>query len=86
MKRSLRPSYFRYFHRGQNEKPSDGNYLIRRPKKVKLAEHDKLLKKFRHNEALVASLRGMNPENAVAVMEELVARKKLIKCVSNLET
>ncbi|XP_059660556.1 protein SLOW WALKER 1 [Cornus florida] len=85
-KRVLRPSYFRYFHRGQNEKPSKGDYLIMRPKKVKLAEHDKLLKKFRHKEALVSALRGKNPENVVAVMEELVARKKLMRCVSNLDT
>ncbi|KAL4588223.1 hypothetical protein LXL04_001105 [Taraxacum kok-saghyz] len=32
-KRILRPSYFRYFRRGQNEKPSKGDYLIMRPKK-----------------------------------------------------
>uniref|UniRef100_A0A5B7BUV0 U3 small nucleolar RNA-associated protein 15 C-terminal domain-containing protein n=1 Tax=Davidia involucrata TaxID=16924 RepID=A0A5B7BUV0_DAVIN len=85
-KRVLRPSYFRYFHRGQNEKPSEGDYLITKPKKVKLAEHDKLLNKFRHKEALVSALSGKNPENVVAVMEELVARKKLLKCVSNLDT
>ena len=42
----LRPSYFIYFHRGQGE----------RPKKVKLAEHDKLLKNFRHKEASVSVL------------------------------
>ncbi|KAI3460848.1 hypothetical protein Pfo_017511 [Paulownia fortunei] len=82
----LRPSYFRYFHRGQNQKPSEGDYLIKRPKKVKFAEYDKLLKKFRHKEALVAALNGKNPENVVAVMEELVARKKLLKCISNLDT
>ncbi|KAH6796524.1 transducin family protein / WD-40 repeat family protein [Perilla frutescens var. hirtella] len=82
----LRPSYFRYFQRGQNLKPSDGDYLIKRPKKVKLAEFDKLLKKFRHKEALVAALKRRNPENVVAVMEELVARKKLMRCISNLDT
>ncbi|KAL6502830.1 hypothetical protein OROHE_023998 [Orobanche hederae] len=82
----LRPSYFRYFHRGQNVKPSEGDFLIERPKKVKVAEHDKLLKKFRHKEALVASLSKKNPENIVAVVEELVARKKLLKCVLNLDS
>ncbi|KAL1559695.1 protein SLOW WALKER 1-like [Salvia divinorum] len=81
----LRPSYFRYFQRGQNLKPSEGDYLIKRPKKVKMAEFDKLLKKFRHREALVAALNKRNPESVVAVMEELVARKKLMKCVSNLD-
>ncbi|KAI3449563.1 hypothetical protein Pfo_006228 [Paulownia fortunei] len=85
-RRVLRPSYFRYFHRGQNVKPLAGDYLIKRPKKVKLAEYDKLLKKFRHKEALVTVLNGKNPENVVAVMEELVSRRMLLKCVSNLDT
>ncbi|KAJ8547469.1 hypothetical protein K7X08_011055 [Anisodus acutangulus] len=85
-RRVLRPSYFRYFQRGQNEKPSEWDYLIKKPKKIKVAEHDMLLKKFMHKEALLASLNGKNPENVVAVMEELVARKKLLRCVSNLET
>lgn len=83
--RVLRPSYFRYFSRGQNEKAAEGDYAIMKPKKMKLAEHDKLLKKFRHKDALMAALAGKNPGNVVAVMEELVARKKLVKCVSNLE-
>ena len=52
---------------------------------MKLAEHDKLLKKFRHKEALVSVLGNKNPENVVAVMEELVARRKLLKCVENLD-
>ncbi|XP_047155943.1 protein SLOW WALKER 1 [Vigna umbellata] len=80
----LRPSHFRYFQRGQGEKPSAGDYLVMKPKKVKLAEHDKLLNKFEHAEALVSVLESKNPENVLAVMEELVARKKLLKCVSNL--
>ncbi|XP_057537809.1 protein SLOW WALKER 1 [Amaranthus tricolor] len=84
-KRVLKPSSFRYFHRGQSEKPKGGEYLILKPKKVKLAEHDKLLKKFRHKDAFVAVLQRKNPENVVAVMEELIARKKLFKCVSNLD-
>uniref|UniRef100_A0A2P2NFV2 U3 small nucleolar RNA-associated protein 15 C-terminal domain-containing protein n=1 Tax=Rhizophora mucronata TaxID=61149 RepID=A0A2P2NFV2_RHIMU len=84
-RQTLRPNYFRYFYRGQGEKPSEGDYLIMRPKKVKLAEHDKLLKKFRHKESFVSVLSGKNPEDVVAVMEELVARRKLLKCVSNLD-
>jgi len=84
-RRVMRPSYFRYFHRGQGEKPKEGDYLVMRPKKAKLAEHDKLLKKFRHKEALVSVLGSKNPENVVAVMEELVARRKLLKCVDNFD-
>ncbi|XP_061372052.1 protein SLOW WALKER 1-like [Gastrolobium bilobum] len=81
----FRPSHFRYFQRGQGEKPSEGDYLVMRPKKVKLAEHDKLLNKFRHGEALVSVLESKNPGNVLAVMEELVARKKLLRCVSDLD-
>lgn len=84
-KRPLRPSFFRYFHRGQNEKPKPGDFLVLKPKKVKLAEHDKYLRKFQHKKALVSVLRKKNPENSVAVMEELVARRSLIKCISVLE-
>ncbi|KAL9249459.1 LRR receptor-like serine/threonine-protein kinase ERECTA-like protein [Drosera capensis] len=84
-KRVLRPKNFRYFRRGQNEKPWEGDLLIAKPKNVKLAEHDKLLKKFRHKDAFVASLKKKNPEHVVAMMEELVARKKLIRCVTTLE-
>ncbi|TQD90039.1 hypothetical protein C1H46_024443 [Malus baccata] len=84
--RVLRPSNFRYFHRGQGEKPSERDYVVMRPKKVKLAEYDKLLKKFRHKDAMVSVLRSKNPENVVAVMEELVARNKLLKCVLNLDS
>lgn len=81
----LRPSNFRYFHRGQSEKPSEDDYLVKEPKKLKLLEHDMLLKKFRHKEALVSALSGNNPGHVVAVVEELVARKNLLKCVSNLD-
>lgn len=85
-RRALRPSYFRYFQRGQGEKPSEGDYLVTKQKVAKLAEHDKLLKKFRHKQALVSALGSNNPANVVAVMEELVARKKLLKCVENLDS
>ncbi|XP_054799896.1 protein SLOW WALKER 1 isoform X2 [Prosopis cineraria] len=81
----LRPSYYRYFQRGQGEKPSEGDYLVMKPKRAKLTEHDKLLKKFRHREALVSVLGSKNPENVVAVMEELVARRKLVTCITNLD-
>ncbi|KAF8074375.1 hypothetical protein N665_1107s0014 [Sinapis alba] len=85
-RRALRPSYFRYFQRGQSEKPSKEDYLVKERKGVKLTRHDKLLKKFRHKEALVSVLEEKKPANvAAAVMEELVARRKMIKCVSNME-
>ncbi|XP_072976239.1 protein SLOW WALKER 1 [Typha angustifolia] len=84
-KKVLRPTNYRYFHRGQNEKPGESDFLVKRPRKVKLAEHDKLLKKFMHKDALIAALNKKNPNSIVAVMEELVARRKLIRCVENLD-
>lgn len=84
-KRVLRPSYYRYFHRGQSEKPSENDYLVNKPKKVKLSKSDMLLKKFRHKDALVAALNTKRAASIVAVMEELVARKKLLICISNLD-
>ncbi|CAI8603829.1 unnamed protein product [Vicia faba] len=84
-KKVLKSNYYRYFQRGQGEKPSEGDYLVMKPKKVKLTTHDKLLNKFRHGEALVCVLEGKNPGYVVAVMEELVSRKKLLRCVSDLD-
>ncbi|PUZ69137.1 hypothetical protein GQ55_2G085900 [Panicum hallii var. hallii] len=82
----LRPNYYRYFLRGQNEKAKEGDFVIEKPKKVKVAEHDKLLRKFRHKDALVSALVKNNPRSAVSVMEELVARRKLVRCIGNLDT
>ncbi|CAA7021583.1 unnamed protein product [Microthlaspi erraticum] len=84
-RRALRPSNFRYFQRGQTEKPSEDDFLVKGKKRVKLTRHDKLLKKFRHKEALVSVLGEKKPASVVAVMEELVARRKLVKCVANME-
>ena len=81
----LRPTNSRYFRRGQNEKPLRSDFVVKRPAKVKLAEHDRLLKKFQHKDALVSALDRKNPNGIVAVVEELVARKKLLKCVVNLD-
>ncbi|CAL5079295.1 unnamed protein product [Urochloa decumbens] len=81
----LRPNYYRYFLRGQNEKAKEGDFVIEKPKKVKIAEHDKLLRKFTHKGALVSALARNNPRSAVAVMEELVARRKLVRSIGNLD-
>ena len=68
-KKAVRPSHFRYFHRGQGTKPSEGDFLVMKPKKKKWAKHDTLLNKFEHGEALVSVLGTMNPGHVVAVME-----------------
>ncbi|KAL5706125.1 hypothetical protein ACHQM5_024333 [Ranunculus cassubicifolius] len=83
-KQVMRRTQFRYFQRGQSEKPSKVDNVIERQLKPKLAQHDKLLKSFHHREALVCVLGKKNPRNVMAVLEELVARRKLLKCVSNL--
>lgn len=80
----LRRTNVRYFSRGQGEKPSIGDNVIHRPSKVKLAEHDKLFRKFRAKNAMVSALGKGNPRTIMAVMEELVTRHKLLKSVSNL--
>ncbi|XP_006657569.1 protein SLOW WALKER 1 [Oryza brachyantha] len=85
-KTRLTPSSHRYFLRGQNAKAKKGDFVIEKPKKVKFAEHDKLLRKFRHKDALVSALAQKNPRSAVAVMEELIARRKLVRCIGNLQT
>ncbi|KQK20321.1 protein SLOW WALKER 1 [Brachypodium distachyon] len=84
-KKVLRSGNYRYFLRGQNEKPREGDFVIEKPKKVKFAEHDKLLRKFMHKEALVSALAKNNPRSTVAVMEELVARRKLVRSIGNLD-
>ncbi|KAL0916182.1 hypothetical protein M5K25_013673 [Dendrobium thyrsiflorum] len=84
-KRVLRPTHYRYFYRGQSEKPSESDHVVKKPKKVKLAEHDMLLKKFRHRDALVSALNTKRPNSIVAVLEELVARRKLLKSIENLD-
>jgi U3 small nucleolar RNA-associated protein 15 len=81
----LKPNYYRYFLRGQNEKAKGGDFVIAKPKKVKIAEHDKLLRKFMHKDALVSALIKNNTRSIVAVMEELVTRRKLVRCIGNLE-
>ncbi|KAJ3696753.1 hypothetical protein LUZ61_000458 [Rhynchospora tenuis] len=75
----------RYFKRGQSEKPSEGDFVIKKPEKVKLKEHDRLLRKFLHKDALVSVLKTKQTTSIMAVLEELVARRKLIKCISNLD-
>ncbi|XP_078446108.1 transducin family protein / WD-40 repeat family protein [Wolffia australiana] len=81
----LRPSSFRYFRRGQSEKPAASDVVVRQPRPARLAEHDKLLKRFEHGRALAAALGRRHAGAAVAVMQELVARKKLVSCVRTMD-
>ncbi|KAK1258642.1 hypothetical protein QJS04_geneDACA019258 [Acorus gramineus] len=58
---------------------------MKRVKKLRVAEHNRLLKKFRHREALVSALNNKNPNAVIGVMNELVTRRKLLKCLGNLD-
>ncbi|EMS58536.1 U3 small nucleolar RNA-associated protein 15-like protein [Triticum urartu] len=58
-KQALKPSYYRYFLRGQNEKAKQGDFVISRPKKANQEQSEE--------------------------MEELVARRKLVRCIGNLD-
>ncbi|KAH9311263.1 hypothetical protein KI387_026298, partial [Taxus chinensis] len=80
----LRSNQFRYFIRGRNEKPSEEDYHVKGQKKIKLQQYDKLLQRFCQTDALISVLKTANAKNIIAVMEELVARKMLMKSVTNL--
>lgn len=80
----LGPRQFRYFIRGRNEKASDEDFHVKGEKKVKLQQYDKLLRKFHHTDALIYALKNAKPKNVISLMEELVARRVLMKSVANL--
>ena len=85
VRRPLRPSNFRYFQRGQSEMPSATDIVVKQTRRVKLAEHDRLLKKFEHGRAILSALESRNPRLVMALMQELVARKKLMACVRGMD-
>ncbi|KAI5316070.1 PREDICTED: SLOW WALKER 1 [Prunus dulcis] len=72
-----------YAGRRKNKEDFEGgsDEVLERP----LSKYERRQKTL-EKEALVYVLGSKNPENAVAVMEELVARKKLLKCVSNMDS
>ncbi|ERN05721.1 protein SLOW WALKER 1 isoform X1 [Amborella trichopoda] len=80
-----KPWHRGYFQRGQTEKHSEGDLVVNQPKRVRVPQHDKLLRKFHHKEAFVSALNSNNPEVVVPVMEELVARKAMVRSVMNLD-
>ncbi|KAI5077553.1 hypothetical protein GOP47_0007377 [Adiantum capillus-veneris] len=82
----LRPSNYRYFLRGRSEKATEEDFYVAQQRRLKLAEYDRHLRKFRYKEALVSSLKTFNPTVVLAVMEELICRRGLISAVSNLDT
>lgn len=73
-KPKLTAQNFRYFIRNQSLAAEAEDLVIAKQKKAALAEHDKLLRKFRYSEALDKALESNRPEVAFAVVEELVSR------------
>ncbi len=58
----LTAASFRYFIRGQSAKAAASDYVVAARRKVKLAEYDRLLRRFRYREALDAALATRRPE------------------------
>lgn len=65
---------YRYFFRNQSIPASEEDLVVAKQKKAALAEHDKLLRKFRYGDALDKAISTQRPEIVFAVIEELVAR------------
>lgn len=68
------PGSRRYFERGAGVKPSQDDLVVRKNRKLKLAEYDKHLKKFEVGLALDEALNEGSPGVVVAVVEELTVR------------
>ncbi|MCO5591550.1 hypothetical protein L7F22_045536 [Adiantum nelumboides] len=82
----LRPSNYRYFLRGRSEKATEEDFYVARQQRLRLAEHDRYLRKFQYKDALVSSLKTFDPTVVLAVMEELIRRQGLISAISNLDS
>ncbi|KAJ9528735.1 hypothetical protein QJQ45_020637 [Haematococcus lacustris] len=70
----LTAANFRYFIRGQSERAAASDHVVQSQRRVKLGTYDKLLKQFRHRDALTAALATQRPEVVASVVEECIAR------------
>jgi U3 small nucleolar RNA-associated protein 15 len=74
----LTAANYRYFIRGQSEKPSADDFVVGHTTRTSLRAYDKLLKHFRYREALDAALLSDGgPAVVASVIEELAARSGL---------
>lgn len=80
----MKSNDYRYFLRGRFEKPSEGDYFVKGIKKEHFRDYDKELRHFNHTKALVSSLKALDSKGTIAVIEELVARKRLLQSFSIL--
>lgn len=76
-RRVLNASNFRFFIRGQSERAAEGDLRVALRRKANLQAYDRLLRRFRHREALDAALDTRRPEIVAAVLDELTARSAL---------
>lgn len=67
----------RYFIRGQNERAAATDYVVAARRRAKLQQFDRLLKKFRHREALTAALATGRADVVASVVQELMTRGAL---------
>ena len=72
--RRLTAANYKYFYRNQSLPATEDDLVVAKQKKAALAEHDKLLRKFRYADALDRSLASQRPEVVFAVIEEIRAR------------
>ena len=73
-----RPGSYRYFVRGKNKKPEQGDFVVESSRKTKLSAHDKFLKQFEYTNALDSVLQGrINPTVVVSLIMELIRRQGL---------
>lgn len=70
----LTAANYKYFYRNQSLPATEEDLVVAKQKKAALAEHDKLLRKFRYADALDRSLASQRPEVVFAVIEEIRLR------------
>ena len=70
----LTAANYKYFYRNQSLAATEEDLVVAKQRKAALAEHDKLLRKFRYADALDRSLASQRPEVVFAVIEEIRAR------------
>lgn len=70
----LTAANYRYFFRNQSAPATEDELVVAKQRKAALADHDKLLRKFRYADALDKALSGQRPEVVFAVIEELTSR------------
>ncbi|KAF5834054.1 UTP15 C terminal-domain-containing protein [Dunaliella salina] len=64
----------RFFIRGQNERAAASDHMVAAQRRARLTPYDRLLKQFRHRDALTAALATKHAEVVASVLEELAAR------------